>query len=189
MNSEMKLIVIHGAKDKEGLDAALLKWVSDVLAQRAEFEPWFMGPADLMAKPDKMAAIQRQETLRHLADADAFLFITSQLSDVYHSGLKAFFDQVSVRWHARPVAFIGYGGASGGLCAIDHLRQVLSAQHAVPISNYVSFTDPWSLIDEAGHVRQTDQARLPMARMLVQLNWWASTLKAAREQMPYVLVS
>jgi NAD(P)H-dependent FMN reductase len=189
MNSEMKLIVIQGAKDEEGLDAGLLKWVSDVLAQRAEFEPWYMGPADLLANPDKVAAIQRQESLRHLAEADAFLIITSQLSNVYHCGLRALIDQVSVHWHARPVAIIGYGGESGGLCATDHLRQVLSAKHAVPISNYVSFTDPWSLIDEAGHARQTDQARLPMARMLVQLNWWASTLKAAREQMPYVLVS
>jgi NAD(P)H-dependent FMN reductase len=189
MNSEMKLVVIHGVKDEEAQDAVLLKWVTDVLAQRAEFEPWFMGPAVLLAKPDKVTAIQRQERLRHLAEADAFLIITSQLSDVYHAGLRALIDEVSVHWHARPVAFIGYGGASGGLCAIDHLRQVLCEQHAVPVGNYVSFTDPWSLIDEVGQVRQTDQARLPMARMLVELNWWASTLKAAREQMPYVLVS
>jgi hypothetical protein len=37
MNSEIKLVLIHGAQDEEGLNTALLKWVSDVLAQRAEF--------------------------------------------------------------------------------------------------------------------------------------------------------
>ncbi|WP_411740173.1 NADPH-dependent FMN reductase [Pseudomonas sp. BF-B-26] len=87
------------------------------------------------------------------------------------------------------MAFIGYGGASGGRCAIDQLRQVLAGQHAVPICNFVSFPNPWALIDEAGGIRQPDQARLPMARMLVQLNWWARALKAARQQMPYERVS
>ena len=189
MNSEIKLVLIHGAQDEEGLNTALLKWVSDVLAQRAEFEPWFMEPANLIANSDNVAVLQRQESLRHLVEADAFLIITSELTNIYHCELKAFIEQVSVRWHAKPVAFVGYGGASGGRCAIGQLRQVLAEQHAVPICNVVSFPNPWALIDESGVLRQPDQARLPMARMLVQLNWWARALKAAREHMPYERVS
>jgi NAD(P)H-dependent FMN reductase len=189
MNSEIKLVLIHGAQDEEGLNTALLKWVSDVLAQRAEFAPWYMEPANFIAQSGNKALMQRQESLRHLAEADAFLIITSELTNVYHSELKAFIDQVSIRWHAKPVAFVGYGGASGGRYAIDQLRQALAEQHAVPICNFVSFPNPWALIDEAGVIRQPDQARLPMARMLVQLNWWARALKAARQQMPYERVS
>jgi NAD(P)H-dependent FMN reductase len=185
MNSEMKLVLIHSGEDEEGFRPVLMKWVTDVLAQRAEFEPWLVEPASLLVRPGNAAVIQRQESLRHLAEADAFLIITSEQSNVYHCELKAFIDQVSLRWQARPVAFIGYGGASGGLCAVSQLRQVLAGQHAVPICNVVSFPDPWALIDGAGAIRQPDQARLPMARMLVQLNWWARALKAAREQMPY----
>jgi NAD(P)H-dependent FMN reductase len=189
MNSEIKLVLINGAKDEERPGNALVKWVADVLAQRAEFEPWLIEPASLIDRSDNAAATQRQEGLRHLAEADAFLIITSEQSNVCRSELKAFIDQVSVRWHARPVAFIGYGGASGGLCAIDQLRQILAGQHAVPICNFLSFPDPWAFIDGAGVMRQPDQARLPMARMLVQLNWWARALKAAREKMPYERVS
>jgi NAD(P)H-dependent FMN reductase len=189
MNSKIKLVLIHSGKDEEGLQPALTKWVTDVLAQRAEFEPWLVEPANLIVRPDNAAVTQRQESLRHLAEADAFLIITSQQSNVYHSTLKAFIDQFSVRWHARPVAFIGYGGASGGLCAMSELRQILAGQHAVPICNFVSFPNPWALIDGAVVTRQPDQARLPMARMLVQLNWWARALKAARQQMPYEWVS
>jgi NAD(P)H-dependent FMN reductase len=186
MNNEMKLVLIHSGEDEEGLQPAMVKWVADVLAQRAEFEPWWVEPAHLMARSDNAVV---QESLRHLADADAFLIITSEHRNVHHCELKAFIDRVSDRWHAKPVAFIGYGAASGGLCAIDQLRQILAGQHAVPICNFVSFPDPWVLIDGDGVIRQPDQARLPMARMLVQLNWWARALKAARQQMPYALVS
>jgi len=186
MNSEIKLVLIHSGEDEEGLQPALMKLVTDVLAQRAEFEPWLVEPANLIVRSDNAVV---EESLRHLAEADAFLIITSEQSNVYHSELKAFIDQVSVRWHARPVAFIGYGGTSGGLYAIGQLRQVLAGQHAVPICNYVSFPEPWALTDGLGVTLQPDQARLPMARMLVQLNWWARALKAAREQMPYERVS
>ncbi|WP_342245780.1 NADPH-dependent FMN reductase [Pseudomonas sp. OTU5201] len=189
MNSKIKLVLIYGGKDEEGLSPTLVKWASEVLAQRAEFEFCVIEAADLVISPDPAEHVQRHESLRHLARADAFLIVTSEQSNGYPAELKAFIDQVPVRWHARPVAFIGYGGESGGMHAIDQLRQVLAGQHAVPICNFVSFPNPWALIDESGVMRQPDQARLPMARMLVQLNWWARALKAAREQVPYELVS
>jgi NAD(P)H-dependent FMN reductase len=189
MNSEIKLVLVHSGEDEQGFQPALMKWVTDVLAQRAEFELWLVEPTHLMFRSDDAAVLQRQESLRHLAEADAFLIITSEERNVYHTELKAFIDQVCDRWHAKPVAFIGYGGVSGGLCAVGQLRQVLAEQHAVPICNFVSFPDSSALTEGGEAILQTDQARLPMARMLVQLNWWAKALKTARKQMPYERVS
>jgi len=134
MNNEMKLVLIHSGEDEEGLQPALVKWVADVLAQRAEFEPWWVEPAHLMARSDNAVV---QESLRHLADADAFLIITSEHRNVHHCELKAFIDRVSDRWHARPVAFIGYGAASGGLGAIEQLRQELAGGAADVIHDTV----------------------------------------------------
>jgi len=185
MNSEMKLVLIHSGEDEEGLQLALVKWVADVLAQRAEFELRLVEPADLMVRSDNAVA---EEGLRHLAEADAFLIIASE-RNVHHCALKAFIDRASVRWHARPVAFIGYGAASGGLYAMEQLRQILAGQHAVPICHFVSIPDPRVLTDGDGVMHQPDQARIPMARMLVELYWWARALKSARQQMPYALVS
>jgi NAD(P)H-dependent FMN reductase len=189
MNSQVKLILIHTGQEEEGLPVALLKWVADVLAQRAEFEPRFINPAHCVATSDEVAVLQRREHLRHLAQADAFLIITPEQSHVSQGELKAFMDRVSTCWQAKPVAFIGYGGMSGGRFTIDQFRQVLAGQHAVPLCNCVSLANPLALIDEAGCLRQPDETRLAMARMLVQLNWWAKALKAAREQMPYVVMS
>ena len=189
MNRKIKLALMHDGSDEEGLSAVLIKWASEVIAQRAEFEPCVIELADLVTSPGTVRLGRRHESLRYLAKADAYLIVTSEQSNSYPAELKAFIDRVPIRWHARPVAFIGYGGASGGLRAIDQLRQVLAGQHAVPICNFVSFPNPWALIDEREGARLRDHARLPMARMLVQLNWWAKALRTAREQSPYELVS
>ena len=189
MNNQIKLALIYGSKDEAGLNTELVKWATEVLAQRAEFEFRVIELTNLMIITDDAAQLQRRESLRHLARADAFLIITSEQSNGYPCELQTFIDQVANPWQAKPVAFIGYGGLTGGLHAIGQLRQALAALHAVPICDFVSFSDPWALLDENGLMRQPDQTRLPMARMLIQLNWWARALKAARDQVPYERVS
>lgn len=189
MNSKVKLILIYDGKDEEKIGSALVTWATEVIAQRAEFECCLLEPTHLVGGPHDDDQPQRREILRHLARADAFLILASEQSSGYSAKLKAIIDKVAIRWQARPVAFIGYGGESGGMNAIGQLRQVVSGQHAVPICSFVTFPNPWTLFDESGVLRLQDQARLPMARMLVQLNWWARALKIAREQKPYELVS
>lgn len=177
MNCKVKLVLIHQGNDEEAIGPALARWASMVIAQRAEFECCLLDTSE------------RRTTLAQLTRADAFLILASEQSHGYSAELKAFIDRAPIRWQARPVAFIGYGGASGGMSAIAQLRQVLAEQHAVPICSVVTLPDPWALLDEEGAWREPDQARVPMARMLVLLNWWAIALRNAREQTPYQLVS
>lgn len=177
MNCKVKLVLIYESNDEEAIGPTLARWASLVIAQRAEFECFLLDTS------------QRRAALTHLARADAFLILASEQSSGYSAELKDFIDQVAIRWQARPVAFIGYGGESGGINAIGQLRQVLAGQHAVPICSVVTLANPWALLDEDGVWRKADQARIPMARMLVQLNWWAIALRVAREQKPYELVS
>jgi NAD(P)H-dependent FMN reductase len=177
MNCKVKLVLIYESNDEEAIAPVLARWASAVIAQRAEFECCLLDTS------------LRRAALPHLTRADAFLILASEQSHGYSADLKAFIDQVAIRWQARPVAFIGYGGESGGIHAIGQLRQVLAGQHAVPICSAVTLANPWTLLDEDGVWREADQARIPMARMLVQLNWWARALRSAREQKPYELVS
>ncbi|RMH86724.1 NADPH-dependent oxidoreductase [Pseudomonas sp. AOB-7] len=177
MNSKVKLVLIYEGNDEEAIGPALARWASVVIAQRAEFDCCLLDTS------------QQRAALGQLARADAFLILASEQSHGYSAELKAFIDQATIRWQARPVAFIGYGGESGGMNAIAQLRQVLAGQHAVPICSVVTLPNPWALLDENGSCRLSDQARIPMARMLVLLNWWAIALRSAREQKPYELVS
>ncbi len=49
-------------------------------------------------------------------------------------------DLAYVEWQAKPVAFVSYGGVSGGLRAVEHLRQVFAELHSVSIRDGVSAT-------------------------------------------------
>ena len=66
-----------------------------------------------------------------LAAADAFIIITPEYNHSYPASLKVLIDWHFDEWQAKPVAFVSYGGISGGLRAVEHLRQVFAELHAV----------------------------------------------------------
>jgi NAD(P)H-dependent FMN reductase len=92
---------------------------------------------------------------------------------------------VSEDWHAKPVAFVSYGGLSGGLRAVEQLRLVFAELHAVTVRDSVSFAGAWDQFDSAGALRQPERAEHSMATMLTRLRWWALALSTARAQAPF----
>jgi NAD(P)H-dependent FMN reductase len=92
---------------------------------------------------------------------------------------------VGAGWHAKPVAFVSYGGISGGLRAVEQLRLVFAELHTVTIRDSVSFAGAWEQFDSAGALLQPERAERSMAKMLDRLRWWAVALSTARAQSPY----
>ena len=88
-------------------------------------------------------------------------------------------------WQAKPVAFVSYGGVSGGLRAVEQLRLVFAELHTVTIRDSVSFAGAWEQFDNAGVLLQPERAKRSMAKMLARLRWWAVALSAARAELPY----
>ncbi len=72
-----------------------------------------------------------------MAEADAFLVVTPEYNHGYPAALKELIDSVYEPWHAKPVAFVSYGGASGGIRAVEQLRQVFAELHAVTLRDGV----------------------------------------------------
>lgn len=54
--------------------------------------------------------------------ADAFVVVTPEYNHSFPAPLKAMIDGHVVQWRAKPVAFVSYGGISGGLRAVEHTR-------------------------------------------------------------------
>ena len=95
-------------------------------------------------------------------------------------------DAFSVEWQAKPAAFVSYGGISGGLRAVEQLRQVFAELHVVTIRDTVSLHGIWSHVGPDGRLIE-DAARAGAARaMLQRLVWWARALRTARLATPYV---
>jgi NAD(P)H-dependent FMN reductase len=122
---------------------------------------------------------------QRMEQADAFVIVTPEYNHGYPAALKFLIDSIYTPWQAKPVAFVSYGGISGGLRAVEQLRPVFAELHAVTIREVVSFANAWEQFDEAGALQQPDPARKAMARLLAQLNWWAVALRDARWAVPY----
>ncbi|WP_242107443.1 NADPH-dependent FMN reductase [Luteimonas aquatica] len=117
--------------------------------------------------------------------ADAFVIVTPEYNHGYPAPLKALIDAVGQPWQAKPVAFVSYGGISGGLRAVEQLRQVFAELHAVTMRDCVSFANAWHLFAQDGALREPDASRAAMRTLLARLCWWSLALRQARQANPY----
>ncbi|MFJ9058776.1 NAD(P)H-dependent oxidoreductase [Streptomyces sp. NBC_00111] len=155
---------------------------------------WFLGRAaghpDIQAELIDVAETEPPATdaaaaTAKLARADAFVVLTPEYNHSYPAPLKNLIDRHFAEWQAKPVAFVSYGGISGGLRAVEHLRQVFAELHAVSVRDTVSFHQAGALFDDRGVLRDPAQADGAAKRMLDQLVWWGRALREARTRHPY----
>jgi NAD(P)H-dependent FMN reductase len=170
-----QLAVIIGSTRKGRLGPAVAAWFTDQAALRADIA------VDLIDLADDTASVGPR-----LAAADAFVVVTPEYNHSFPAPLKQVIDAFSAEWRAKPAAFVSYGGISGGLRAVEQLRQVFAELHVVTIRDTVSLHGVWSHVGPDGRLIE-DAARSGAARaMLQRLVWWARALQTARLATPYV---
>jgi NAD(P)H-dependent FMN reductase len=163
------------ASTREGrLGPAVAAWFTDLAAARPDVSLDVVDLADLATPVGP-----------RLAAADAFVVVTPEYNHSFPAPLKQVIDSFSVEWRAKPAAFVCYGGISGGLRAVEQLRQVFAELHVVTIRDTVSLHGVWSHVGPDGRLIE-DAARAGAARaMLDRLVWWARALRTARRDTPY----
>lgn len=185
--STLRLVVIIGSTRQSRFAPTIAKWFArqverheglslDALDLAAVALPGVLGDAN---HPGVAALAQR------LNDADPFVVITPEYNHSFPGPLKSAIDWFSKEWQAKPVAFVSYGGASGGLRAVEQLRQVFAELHAVTIRDGVSFPGAWVLFDGDGELKEAPRYERAASRMLAQLSWWGQALRTARVDRPY----
>lgn len=121
---------------------------------------------------------------RRIVTADAFVVVTPEYNHGYPGPLKTAIDTAREAWHAKPVAFVSYGGSAGGLRAVEQLRLVFAELHAVTIRDTVSFHAAHRQFAPDGEPIPKTADRAALA-LLDRLAWWASALGHARTRHPY----
>ncbi|MEV6164007.1 NAD(P)H-dependent oxidoreductase [Streptomyces sp. NPDC052052] len=142
-------------------------------------------PVALSHRPDDDAQSRLAPVSARLARADAFVVITPEYNHSYPAPLKNLIDWHRAEWQAKPVAFVSYGGVSGGLRAVEHLRQVFAELHGVGIRDTVSFHNAGALFDEEGRPRDPAGCDAAARKLLDQLVWWGRALRDAKAAHPY----
>jgi len=187
MDDKIKLALIYGSARKGRFCDTVVNWVAGEIASHGGFAVNRIDPAVELAheRTDGEAAPGARTLWHRLAEADAFLIVTPEYNHGYPAPLKSLIDSVGAEWHAKPVAFVSYGGVSGGLRAVEQLRQVFAELHTVTIRDAVSFAGAWEQFDEKGNLLTPDRYQRSMGVLLSRLEWWAAALRAARKAEPY----
>lgn len=112
--------------------------------------------------------------------ADGFVIVTPEYNYSFPGALKNLLDVTYKPWNRKPFGLVACGGVSGGLRAIDSLRQVVSGLGAVCVPAHVpvqyiqrTFGPQGPLVDAADWTKRIDG-------FLDDVLWYAEALKAAR---------
>ena len=187
MTEPIKLVLIYGSTREGRFCDVVARWATAEIGRHADFALRLVDPAALALparhEREKNAALRALES--ELAAADAFVVVTPEYNHGYPAALKFLIDSLNQPWRAKPVAFVCYGGISGGLRAVEQLRLVFAEVHAVAIRDSVSFANARTKFDPGGRLLEPDAPGQAMATMLRQLQWWALALRAGRAARAY----
>ena len=177
--------LIYGSARAGRFCDTVAHWVQEQVGAQGQFAIDVIDPREVLPMHGPVSA-ERQRTLwEQIRAADAFVVVTPEYNHGYTAALKSLIDSVGAEWQAKPVAFVSYGGVSGGIRAVEQLRQVFAELHMVTIRDAVSFAGAWEQFDESGRLRQPERAARSMEALLDRLRWWAIALRNARTAMPY----
>ena len=114
--------------------------------------------------------------------ADAFIIVTPEYNFGYSAPLKNALDFLYQEWNYKPVAFVSYGGISGGTRAVQQLKQVVTAQKMVPVVESVTIPFFSKHINEEGKFIADEMLLKSADTILNELVKWTKALASMRFQ-------
>ncbi|MFF1505884.1 NADPH-dependent FMN reductase [Streptomyces sp. NPDC058326] len=185
-------LVLVVASDREGRFAPVITdWFRSRLAEREDFTVSVVDlaeldlPTSLSHAPSPAVRAELAKVSPVLAAADAYVVITPEYNHSFPASLKNLIDRHYTEWQAKPVGFVSYGGISGGLRAVEQLRQIYAELHAVTVRETVSFHHAHGQFDDEGRHKDPAPADGAAKVLLDQLGWWGRALKDAKTVRPY----
>ncbi|MFJ8507838.1 NADPH-dependent FMN reductase [Streptomyces avermitilis] len=185
----VRVAVLVGSNRHGRFGPVVAEWLLGRVRERDDLVPDVVDVAEIplptTLSPSPAATAALAEVTPKLAAADAFVVLTPEYNHSFPAGLKNLIDWHYAEWRAKPVAFVSYGGISGGLRAVEHLRQVFAELHAVTVRDTVSFHGASAAFDEGGRPHDPAGPSAAAKVMLDQLVWWAQALREAKRARPY----
>ena len=113
--------------------------------------------------------------------ADAYVFVTPEYNFSTPPSLVNALDYLSKEWQYKPVAFVSYGGLSGGTRSVQMTKQIVTTLRMMPIPEAVNIPFYTQLMDkEAGTFTGSESLAKSADIMLGELARWAAALKPMR---------
>ncbi|MGJ5816433.1 NADPH-dependent FMN reductase [Paludibaculum fermentans] len=190
-DNPLHLAIIVGSTRQGRFAPTVAQWFATQAAQR---DGLTIDVIDLVeAQLPEVLSDQRTPAVAavsaRLSRADAFVVITPEYNHSFPAPLKTLIDWHSQEWHAKPIGFVSYGGVSGGLRAVEQLRQIFVEVHAMTVRDSVSFAGVWTQFGSDGQPTNPSHSNRNATKMLNQLVWWGHALRDAKSKRPYAASS
>jgi NAD(P)H-dependent FMN reductase len=187
MPDPLNLAIVIGSTRQGRFAPTVAKWIVGQARLRNDISVDVIDLADTKF-PDVLTDTPGPEVTAitpRFAEAEAFVIVTPEYNHSFPAPLKTAIDWHSQQWHAKPVGFVSYGGISGGLRAVEQLRQVFAELHAVTVRDTVSFHGVWGHFSSDGLLKDPIHHERAANSMLDQIAWWGHALRQARAKHPY----
>jgi NAD(P)H-dependent FMN reductase len=189
-----RLTIIIGSTRPGRAGLPIATWFADRARSHGAFDVDLVDLAELdlplLDEPNHPRL--RRYTQQHTKDwsatvdaGDAFVIVTPEYNHSYPAPLKAVIDAHFREWLGKPVGFVSYGGLSGGLRAVEHLRPVFAELHAVTVRDTVSFHGGRSCFGPDGLPLDLAGPAAAAHLLLDRLTWWGLSLRDAHRARPY----
>lgn len=180
-------IVIASLREGRGAEA-VARWFVDRARQHGKFEVQVADLKELklplLDEPHhpRLKKYVHESTKRWSAivdGSDAFVFVSAEYNYSTPPALVNALDTVYHEWTYKPVAFVTYGGISGGLRAMQMTRTMVTAFKMMPMVEAVNIPFYAQLVqDGVFNANETQEKAVPV--MLDELLRWSEALKTLR---------
>lgn len=188
---KFKLKVIIGSTRPGRKGPLVAQWFLDIVKQHDDFEVEVLDLKEinlpLMDEAEhprlqKYANEHTKKWSKTIADADAFVVVTPEYNFGYPATLKNAFDYLYSEWQEKPVAFVSYGGVSGGTRSVQSLKLVVTTLGMMPLVQAVNAPFFTKFINDDGIFVGNESLEKSANIMLRKLQNWTEALKGMREK-------
>lgn len=184
--------VITGSSRPERFNIQPAEWIQAIASMNKDVDSELLDLAEIKLPflDEPSAPARRTYTKEHtkrwsaqIEGADGFIFVTPEYNYSYSPLLKNAIDYLYEEWSHKPVAFVSYGGVSGGVRAVEHLRDVAGAVRMFDLRQQIVIPNIQDNMDAEGRYLFTDRQHEAGVRMVEDLAFWAERLKPIREEL------
>lgn len=179
MEQKIGIIVASTRPERKGI--AVAQWVNEqvqkkLLCQLLDLQEINLPFLNEPREPSEGSYIHKhtQEWSKKVAAYNGFIIVTPEYNHSFPAPLKNALDTLYDEWNHKPVAFVSYGGMSGGIRAVAMLKIVVCALKMVPVYETVSITNISKKVDRTFHPEPKHQKKL--SKLITSLVWWMNTI-------------
>lgn len=186
-----KLKIIIGSTRPTRKGPLVAAWFTEIVKKHSDFDVQVLDLKEinlpLFDEPEhprlqKYTHEHTKKWSKVIDEADAYVMVTPEYNFSYPATLKNALDYLVKEWQDKPMAFVSYGGVSGGTRAVQALKLPVTTLGMMPLTQAVNIPFFTQFITDEGVFEANEILDKSAQSMLDKLKIWTETLKGMREK-------